>query len=152
MSMLNQIAGLIHLSGRLLDEGKFSEYADLYTDTGEYRLHVDAPEIAQQMTWILLNQKELSALLSAAKDHVWNTGQRSHLITVESVDLDNQGVSAESSASFCVFRTDADGTPSVYAVGRYQDDWMKTGGEWKIVRRIATLGSRNLSPPSAIPL
>ena len=92
------VSRLIHLSGRLLDQEEFIEYASLYSERGEYRLVTKAPEVRQPMTWALMSREELSALLVSTDKHVWNTGQRSHLITVETVDV--EGNVAESKSGF----------------------------------------------------
>ncbi len=146
----HKLSRLIHLSGRLLDQEDFENYTALFCDNGEYRLTAKAPEVAQPMTWILLNRQEMSALLTSAPKHEWNTGERSHLITVEEIDLD--GDIADSRAGFCVFHTDGRGATEVYAVGRYEDRWYKGSGDWRLLKRIVRLQTRMLAPPSAIPI
>jgi 3-phenylpropionate/cinnamic acid dioxygenase small subunit len=141
---------LIHLSGRLLDDEDFASYTALFAEDGEYRLVAKAPEVAQPMTWILLNRQELGDLLASAPKQVWNTGQRSHLITVEEVDV--EGDSANSWAAFSVFRTDNEGFTKLYAVGRYEDRWQKSNADWLLRKRITRLHTRVLTPPSAIPV
>lgn len=141
---------LVHLSGRLLDDGEFDRYGALFSATGEYRLEAAGPELPATMTWILLQKDELAALLASAPRHVWNTGSRTHMITVD--DLDVQGDRAESSAGFCVFRTDQAGVTNLYAVGRYEDAWQRESEGWKLLRRVAKLKTRMLAPPSAMPL
>lgn len=144
------IRRLIHLSGRLLDEQDFKKYAALYSEAGQYRLVVKAPEVAKPMTWVHLSRPELAALLASAPEHVWNTGERNHLISVE--DMEVQGQRARSSAGFCVLHTDSGGASRVYAVGRYEDTWTKDNNDWRLVERIVRLRTRSLSPSSAIPL
>ena len=146
----DKLSQLIHLSGRLLDQEDFEDYTALFAEAGEYRLVTKAPEVAQLMTWILLNRQELSALLASAKKHVWNTGQRSHLITVEEINV--EGDAAYSTAGFCVFHTDCYGSTQVYAVGRYEDRWQKETDDWRLLKRVARLRTRVLTPPSAIPV
>ncbi len=141
---------LIHLSGRLLDAQDFGKYAALYSEAGQYRLVVKAPEVARPMTWVHLSRQELGALLDSAPQHVWNTGERNHLISVE--DLEVQGEGARSTAGFCVFHTDSGGASRVYAVGRYEDTWTKESNDWRLLERVARLRTRSLSPSSAIPL
>lgn len=146
----DKLSRLIHLSGRLLDYEDFENYAALFADGGEYRLVAKAPEVAQSMTWILLNRQELSDLLASAQKHVWNTGQRSHLITVEEVNV--EGDTAHSWAGFSVFYTDCQGSTKLYAVGRYEDRWQKQTDDWRLLKRVTRLQTRVLSPPSAIPV
>ncbi len=150
MHQHERLSRLIHLSGRLLDQESFEDYTALYAEAGEYRLVTRAPEVAQTMTWILLNRQELGALLASAPKHVWNTGLRSHLISVEEVNV--EGDAAYCTAGFCVFHTDSRGATQVYAVGRYEDRWRKETDDWKLLKRVARLQTRVLTPPSAIPL
>ena len=145
-----KLAELIHRSGRLLDDQSFGDYATLFAETGQYRLMATSPEVREPMTWILLNRDELGALLTSASKHVWNTGQRNHLITIEEIHVD--GEAASTTSGFCVFHTDDDGATRVYAVGRYEDLWQRYSADWKLLRRIARLRTRALAPPSAIPL
>lgn len=144
------VSRLIHRSGRLLDHGEFEKYVALYGEGGEYRLVAKAPEVVEEMTWVLLGRDELGALFASAPKHVWNTGQRTHLISVEAVDV--TGVAAQSLSGFCVFHTDGAGATQVYAVGRYEDRWQKSNDDWRLLKRIARLDTRILTPPSAIPL
>lgn len=146
----DSLSRLIHLSGRLLDYKDFDNYAALFADGGEYRLVTEAPEAAQPMTWIFLNRAELIDLLTSAQKHVWNTGQRSHLISVEEVNV--EGDTAHSWAGFSVFHTDNQGSTKIYAVGRYEDHWQKQSDDWRLLKRITRLQTRLLSPPSAIPV
>lgn len=141
---------LIHLSGRLLDQQDFEKYAALYADAGEYRLVTKAPEVAQPMTWVLFSRDELGALFDSASQHVWNTGERNHLITVEEIDI--QGDTAQSKAGFCVFRTSQDGATEIFAVGRYEDRWQRAGNDWRLLQRLVHLQTRLLASPSAIPI
>jgi 3-phenylpropionate/cinnamic acid dioxygenase small subunit len=145
-----KLSRLIHLSGRLLDEEDFDHYAALFAEDGEYRLETKAPQVAQPMTWVWLNRQELGDLLASAPKHVWNTGQRSHLISVEEVNVD--GDSAHSWAAFSVFRTDDEGVTQLYAVGRYEDRWQKAQDDWRLLKRVTRLRTRVLAPSSAIPV
>jgi 3-phenylpropionate/cinnamic acid dioxygenase small subunit len=145
-----KLSRLIHLSGRLLDEEDFDHYAALFAENGEYRLETKAPQVAHPMTWVWLNRQELSDLLASAPKHVWNTGLRSHLISVEEVNVD--GDCAHSWAAFSVFHTDDDGVTQLYAVGRYEDRWQKAHDDWRLLKRVTRLQTRVLSPASAIPV
>jgi len=49
------------------------------------------------------------------QQYLWNTGLRSHLITVEEINVD--GDTGHSWAGFSVFHTDSEGSTKLYAVG-----------------------------------
>ena len=141
---------LIHLSGRLLDDKKFDQYVALYCDDGEYRIQTDVADLGKTATWAFLSRQELNSLLASAPRHVWNTGLRSHLITVET--MARSGNDALTEAGFCVFHTADSGVTVPYAVGRYEDTWRRESDDWRLARRVARLATRHLAPPSAIPL
>ena len=150
MQERDKLSQLIHLSGRLLDQEDFEDYTALFAEAGGYRIVTKAPEVAQLMTWVHLDRQELGVLLASAQKHVWNTGQRTHLITVEEINV--EGDAAYSTSGFCVFHTDRYGATQVYAVGRYEDHWQKEKDDWKLLKRVARLRTRVLTPPSAIPV
>lgn len=142
--------GLIHRSGELLDAGDFDGYIALYSEQGEYRLETIEKGVAGKMTWIALDKGQLAALLASVPQHLWNTGERSHLVTVDSIDF--RDACAATRATFCVFRTDELGRSETYAIGRYEDDWIREPGGWKLRKRVAALKTRVLTPQSAVPL
>jgi len=140
----------IYESGRLLDRAAFDDYIDLFLDDSSYRVEVQSPELQKGMTWVLLDKAQLSTLLRPAKLHMWDTGQRHHLINVETIDVEEGSALAES--NFCVFRTDEEGATKIYAVGKYYDHWQMEGSQWRMSKRTVRLETRMLSPASAVPL
>lgn len=147
---IDRVRELIHLTGRRLDDEDYAGYAALYSERGQYRLQAALPELGKTATWALLGRADVVALLEAADRHVWNTGTRTHLVTVELVQAHAEGATARS--TFCVFHTGEAGTTRVYAVGRYEDVWCREGGDWRLLHRVAQLATRELTPPSAVPL
>lgn len=144
------LRGAVHMTGRCLDDGRYDAYVELFAADGEYRLEAKAPELAQPMTWMALGRDDLAQLLASAPGHEWQLGERTHLIAVDSIELDRG--TAVVASTFSVMRADADGRLQCYAVGRYDDHWVAAEDGWKLRRRVATLRNRLLSAPSPIPL
>jgi 3-phenylpropionate/cinnamic acid dioxygenase small subunit len=137
-------------SGRYLDQGDFASYLSLFTDDGEYQLVSKVPEIDDMTTWIDLDKTELQNLLDMAPRHLWNNGLRTHQISPPSFRFSES--ETHTVATVSVFRTCSEGTTSVYAVGHYHDCWTLESSGWRLKKRIMQLATRNLAPPSALPL
>lgn len=137
-------------SGRHLDRGDFDAYLSLFAEQGEYRIVADVPEIAGQAVWMDLTKDELQGLLESSARHMWNSGVRTHHIGAPSFKPSAEEV--ETVAAVSVFRTCSSGTTTVYAVGQYEDCWVPSPQGWRLKRRELRLATRNLTPPSALPL
>lgn len=140
----------VHRSGRWLDDGRYDAYVGLFAPDGEYRVEAKAPELRQPMTWMALDRAGLKQLLDAAPGHHWQVGERTHLIAVDSIDLERDAATVAS--TFCVLRTDDGGRLECYAAGRYDDLWVAHPEGWKLRRRVVTLRNRLLTVPSPVPL
>jgi 3-phenylpropionate/cinnamic acid dioxygenase small subunit len=140
----------IHRSGRWLDDGRYDAYVGLFAADGEYRIEARAPEVKRAMTWMALDRDGLRQLLEAAPEHQWPIGERTHLIAVDSIDL--EGDAATVASTFCVLRTDEGGRLDCYAAGRYDDLWIAGADGWRLRRRVVTLRNRLLAVPSPIPI
>lgn len=137
-------------SGLYLDQGDFASYLSLFIDDAEYQLVSKVPEIAGLASWMDLSKPELKDLLDTAPRHMWNTGLRTHQISPPSFSVSESETLTVATVS--VFRTCADGITSVYAVGHYHDSWALAPAGWRIKKRIVQLATRNIAPPSALPL
>jgi|GEM_PF-3128808 len=137
-------------SGRYLDQGDFEAYLSLFDDDGEYLIVADVPEIAGHATWMDLTKAELQGLLESASRHMWNSGVRTHHIAAPCFTRTDNAI--ETVAAVSVFRTCSKGSTTVYAVGQYHDWWVLQGEAWLLKRRRLQLATRDLTPPSALPL
>lgn len=142
-------------SGLYLDQGDYEAYLSLFGDDGQYQVVADVPEVNGQATWMDLDKASLRQLLQEAPHHQWNTGIRSRQIampvfTGAAEDMLAGGVATR--AMVVVYRTGADGATKLYATGRYHDTWRETDAGWLLSRRVLHLDTRDLAPPSAIPL
>ena len=59
---------------------------------------------------------------------------------------------ATTSSSVAIYRTDEDGRTACYAVARYEDEWRRAGGCWRLAERVVALRTRLLAIPSPLPL
>ena len=141
---------LISRSVRFLDETRFADFMALFAPDGRYLMQADSPEIGQSMTWLDLDRDELAALLEESPQHVHDLAARKHMVSVEEIDFSADV--AEVLSSFSVFRTDIDGRTEVYAVGRYEDELIRTGEGWLIGKRQVTVQTRMFRTPTPTPL
>jgi 3-phenylpropionate/cinnamic acid dioxygenase small subunit len=142
------IRTLVMRSGRFLDEGRFSDYVGLYAEDGRYQLEAHAAEIDCDMVWLSLSRAELAELFCEWPLHVRDEAVRTHLVTVDEIALPG----ATAFSTFAVFRTDEKGRSELYCVGRYEDEFEASTGEWKLRRRRARLVTRLLVTPTPLPV
>lgn len=137
-------------SGMALDEGDYERYLSWFAPDSTYRLTTYVPELAQDNNWLDLDYSNLERLLQSAPRHVWPTGQRLH--TLGPPLMRASGATILATSSVLVHRTQTDGSTVLFAAGRYQDQWVRINDNWRLQERICRLDTRNLTPPSAIPL
>lgn len=147
---LEELRTLVHLSGEYLDCFQFHDYAALYSTNGSYTLKVRSPELTAPMDWMHFRKSEIGELEDRVKQHEWDLGERTHLISVTQLDL--KGDRASVSSTFSVFRVNGEGRLEVYAVGRYHDMWRDSGTGWLLAQRTAWLSNRLLTSSTPIPL
>jgi uncharacterized protein (TIGR02246 family) len=113
---------------RCLDGGDFQGFAALFTEDGEWEGgngHERGPNAIRAM---------LERTQSAAnRDQV-------HLIANQVVLPNGDTATAES--TFAVVERHPDGSPSLYMVGTYRDELVRTDHGWRFRRRLALTHSR----------
>lgn len=133
-----------------LDGGDMAGYLASFLPHANYRLTALVPELDTINTWLDLDRPALERLVLSAGQHVWNTGQRRRILGQSRLWTDSHGIGAETGVA--IYRTDEHGHTHLYAVGRYVDLWQGSGTGWYLADRECRLDSRQLSPPSALPL
>jgi 3-phenylpropionate/cinnamic acid dioxygenase small subunit len=144
------IRALIARSGRLLDEGRFADYVELFATDGQYLIEARSAEIGRDMVWLSLNRTELAELFREWPLHVRDAATRTHLIAVDEISF--AGADAHAFSTFTVYRTDERGRSEFYCVGRYEDQLCSEATVWKIKRRSARLETRLLVTPTPLPV
>lgn len=141
---------LVTRSARLLDQGRWKEFVDLFARDGTYVLQAQSDEIGKDMTWLEAGREELSALFKEYPQHVRDKAHRTHLVAPEEIEISPGGGKALS--TFAVFRTDLAGQSALYAVGHYEDELVLEDGAWKLRCRKAKVTTRQFTTPTPMPL
>ena len=147
---LEQLRRLIHQTVRCLDDRDYEGFTNLFTPNGEYRIEVDAPELRTKMIWMSLSRDELCKRFASVPEQEWRRIDTTHQISVDAVDF--EGDSARTTATVSIFRTDEEGRTECYAVGRYEDTWQRSEGDWRLSERVLDLRTRLLSVPTPLPI
>jgi len=145
-----QLSEVLVSTGHFLDAADYDSYLDLFCDDAEYQVVSYVPEIASEDVWMDYTKSELQHLLNEEPYHHWNTGQRTHFISTPL--FENTTPEVSTLASVVIYRTDTDGRTDIYAVGQYKDNWIESKLGWRLKKRVLHLATRDLVPPSAIPL
>lgn len=142
----------IHASARCLDERDYDAFLACFIEDGEYSISTRAPELQEKMTWMRVSRAELAERLASIDQHEWEITilEQSRLLSVDRVAID--GDTARTSSGFALYHTDEAGCSTLYAVGRYDDDWHRRGGRWRLGRRDVVLKTRQLEPLSPLPI
>jgi len=150
MTESDRIRALVSRTARFLDAAVYDQFLDLFTDDGRYRLEAMSAELGKQMTWMDLDRSELAALFKEYPDHVVDKATRLHLVTTDEVEIADDSGTALS--TFAVFRTDQHGASALYAVGRYEDAFVRLGQTWKLRSRKVRVETRQFTVPTPLPL
>ena len=146
----DRIRGLVSRAARTLDAGAYEQFLDLFTDDGRYRIEAVSAELGKPMIWMDHDRSELAALFKEYPDHVVDKATRLHLVTTDEVEI--AGDSANALSTFAVFRTDLHGASALYAVGHYEDVFVRQGQTWKLKSRKVHLETRQFTVPTPLPL
>ena len=150
MSEVDRIRALISRAARYLDRGAYEQFLDLFTEHGRYCIEAVSAELGKQMTWMDLDRSELASLFKEYPDHVVDKATRLHLVATDEVEITED--SADAVSTFAVFRTDLHGASALYAVGHYEDAFVRQGQTWKLRSRKVRLESRQFTVPTPLPL
>ena len=97
-----------------------------------------------------MNKPDMMQLLSEVNDQVRDEGERLHLVSPISLDVGDEEASCLS--HFAVFRTSTAGESNVYAVGHYEDSFVKRDGKWWYAKHRAVIHTRMLEISTHLPI
>ena len=138
-------------SAALLDDGRFQEWASLFSDDAKYELLFRSAEIGGIEDYLMRYDKsELLRRVTLLPHYVTDTAKRLHIVSNIRVTLN--GNSASSESRLVVYRTTEDGRTGLYAVGRTVDTLIKTGERWLFRERRIILDTRMLEVHTHMPL
>ena len=144
------VRDVIARSAALLDTEDLAGWLALFAADSVYEMTADSPEIKSAMIWWKSTRPELESLLAEVPQHVRDPGRRLHQVTPVSVSV--AGETAEAMSHFSVFRTTQEGETAVYAVGRYEDSFVRLDGGWLYTAHRAVLETRMLEMFTHLPL
>jgi uncharacterized protein (TIGR02246 family) len=108
------------------DDGRFDEWAELFTEDAQFVLSGQVTEGREAIRKYMME--------------VQATGSRGVHVTTNSL-IDVDGDTATASTDYLFVRTTAEGL-GIIAAGRYHDQLVRDGGQWRFrVRAITMLGS-----------
>lgn len=147
-----KLRALIHLSARYLDDRNYQAFIALFLEESEYRVSCKAPELTAPMIWMQLDRNELTERINSESAQEWEiaTIEQTRIISVDEINLRKE--TADVSSSFSLYQTDQEGRSSLYALGRYDDKWKETNGEWRLSVREVRLKTRMLKLLSPLPI
>ena len=141
---------LIQETAYLLDHERFVHYLDHFADTAAYELVARSRELGGKETvWWRMHKKELGVLLAEVPDQVRDAAQRLHLVSP--IALEVHGDNASCLSHFAIFRTTTAGESHVYAVGHYEDSFVKQDGRWWYARHRVVVHTRMLEISTHVP-
>jgi methanesulfonate monooxygenase small subunit len=145
------IAHLIGVGCRALDEERFEDFLALCAPDFRYRVLVHSPEIRKQMIWLDLPLEEMRGMLANVARHfrMLDRLQRNvGLVTVRSVGEGRW----EADSAFAAYATDRNGISRLFAVGRYLDLVVAGDDGPRLLARDVALQTRDLGVGLHIPL
>ena len=145
------IRDLIQNTAYLLNHERFVDYMNEFADTSTYEMVVRSREIGgKENVWLRLNKQDMMQVLSEVPDQVRDEGERLHLVSP--INLDVRDEEASCLSHFAVFRTSTAGESHVYAVGHYEDAFVKRDGKWWYTKHRAVIHTRMLEISTHLPI
>lgn len=142
---------LIQNTAYFLDQERFTDYMNLFADASEYELVAKSRELGGKETvWWSADKKDLMQALSEVPDHIRDEAQRLHLVSP--IRLQVEGDKASALSNFAAFRTTTAGESRVYAVGHYEDTFVKRDGKWWYSRHRVVVHTRMLEIATHVPI
>jgi anthranilate 1,2-dioxygenase small subunit len=139
---------------RCIDDDRLEEWPDFFADDCLYRV-TSAQNHAEglEASLIFANSKgmlrdRISALRTA---NIYERQSYRHIIGAPSI-LGVDGERVRTEAPFMVARIMRDGTTTVFATGRYMDEWRATSDGVELIERIVICDSSRIDTLLAIPL
>lgn len=148
--VLEQAEWAVRRTCLLLDDERFDEWLECFTDDATYGVVAHGDELRREMRWLDLSRAELDARLANVNSFVRDRARRMRVPTVMAVEPRDDGL-VEVMSYVVTYRTELDGSSSLYALLRYVDLW-RMGEKWKLAARRVVLGTRMLATGSHVPI
>jgi methanesulfonate monooxygenase small subunit len=144
-------AQFIYSTTLLLDARDFVGWLGRCTSDFSYAIRAWSPEIRRDMTWLAYDYAGMETLIRQLPRHNSDQSALTRHVTVYTVEPLENGPRVISALT--VYRTDLDGGETrVFAVGRYHDELVRVGSEWRLRSREVRLDTRSLGIGTHYPL
>jgi len=144
---------LVYSGVLLLDAKDFTGWLGLCAEDFSYAIRAWSPEIRKDITWLEHDLEGITTLVQQLPRHNTDQSVFTRHATVYTVNLDEGQNSATIVSAVTIYRTELDGgATSLFAVGRYHDRAVHSGGRWRLRSRELRLDTRSLGIGTHYPL
>ena len=155
-----KIEKTIYKAALALDEHNWADWFELCDDSFFYSITSFSPEINKDMTYFEGNKKELKGLMDMLPKHNTDHSPLHRHTSVYTVDVSDDGKSAEAISSVTVYQNMLDGINShldsgesrLFVIGKYIDKFTINDGIPKFINRETKLDNRRLDKGSHWPI
>ena len=160
LDLERKIEKTIYKAALALDENNWSAWFELCDETFTYAITSFSPEINKQMTYFSGDKKELTGLMEMLPKHNTDHSPLHRHTSVYTIDVSNNGKTAESVSSVVIYQNMLDGINShldsgesrLFVIGKYHDKFVIDGEGPKFVNRETKIENRRLDKGSHWPL
>ena len=143
-----------------LDDQKWDDWLDLCDESFHYAIKSFSPEINKDMIYLQGSREEMASLIRLLPKHNTDHSWLRRHTSVYTVDLSEDGTTADAISSFVVYQNLLDGTNShldageshLFLVGKYHDKLVLTDKSAKFVQRVVRIDERRLDKGSHWPI
>ena len=137
-----------------IDDGRFEEWPDFFTDDGKYRV-TTAENVAQNLPLSLIYATSRAMLRDRVKAlreaNIYEAQRYRHMLGPSRIEPAEQGA-LRVRTSFMVARIMHTGETTLFATGSYRDGIVLDGATARFAERTVILDSRQIDTLLAIPL
>ena len=144
----------------LMDDERWSDWLDLCSDGFYYKITAYSPEIRRDMLYFDSNRDQLASMCDLLPKHNTDHSPLKRHAVVYTVDVEDDGMTAEAVTSFVIYQNMLDGVNShidagenhLFAIGRYLDKFQVEDDAARFVSREVRLETRRLDKGTHWPL
>lgn len=145
------IPQFIQRAAAALDAEQLPQWLEQFDDPdGVYEISAFSTELRRQLAWWRQELPSLRKTLSEVPRHVRDPARRLRVLGIPLLSV--EGDLAHAQTSVAIYRTLPTGETSLFAVGRYHDDLVRTAGGWRFRVHRLHLDTRVLDAFTHLPL
>jgi methanesulfonate monooxygenase small subunit len=150
----------IYRAAIMLDDQRWTDWLDLCDEDFHYAIKSFSPEINMDMTYLQGNLNDLTALIRLLPKHNTDHSPLNRHTSVYTVDVAEDGQTAQAVSSFVVYQNLLDGVNShidsgeskLFLSGKYYDTFTLAGATPKFKTREVRIAQRRLDKGSHWPI